>query len=107
MISYSLDVAPICERESGYRWVSSIRDQFSKRLNQPSERTLEFSAVLGISLANLYYLDKEWVAENLDEIFPHDNEAHWRSTFKGYVRYTRGIGCVIAFSGIMAIIPRP
>jgi hypothetical protein len=90
MISYSLDVAPICERESGYRWVSSIRDQFSKRLNQPSERTLEFSAVLGISLANLYYLDKEWVAENLDEIFPHDNEAHWRSTFKGYVRYTRG-----------------
>ena len=90
MISYSVRVAPISERESGSRWVSSIRDQFSKRLNQPSERTTEFSAVLGASLPNLCYLDKGWVRGNLDEIFPQDNEDHWRSAFKGYIRYTGG-----------------
>ena len=90
MISYSVDVAPISERESGYRWVSSIKDQFSKRLNQPSERTIEFSVVLGRCLPRLYSLDEGWVAENLDEIFPHDNEDHWRSAFTGYIRYTRG-----------------
>jgi hypothetical protein len=89
-ISYSVRVAPICERESGSRWVSSIRDLFSKRLNQPSERTTEFSTVLGASLPNLYYLDKGWVRGNLDEIFPQDNEDHWRSAFKGYIRYTGG-----------------
>ncbi|CVK33961.1 SIR2 family protein [Methanoculleus bourgensis] len=89
-ISYSVRVAPICERESGSRWVSSIRDQFSERLNQPSERTIEFSAVLGASLPDLYYLDEGWVRGNLDEIFPQDNEDHWRSAFKGYIRYTGG-----------------
>jgi len=90
MISYSVDVAPISERGSGHRWVRCIKDQFSKRLNQPSERTIEFSGVLGASLSSLYYLDEGWVTENLDEIFPHDNEDHWRSAFTGYIRYTRG-----------------
>jgi len=90
MVFYSVRVAPISERESGSRWVSSIRDQFSKRLNQPSERTIEFSAVLGASLPNLYYLDNGWVRGNLDKIFPLDNEDHWRSAFKGYIWYTRG-----------------
>ena len=90
MISYSMSVAPIIEKESGCRWVRSIKDQFSKRLNRPSERSLEFSATLGRYLPQLYYLDKEWVTENLDEIFPHDNEDHWRSAFMRYIRYTRG-----------------
>jgi hypothetical protein len=90
MISYSLRVAPISESKSGYRWVKSIKDQFDKRLNRPSERTIGFSAVLGRCLSKLYYLDKEWVTENIDKIFPQDNEDHWRSAFTGYIRYTRG-----------------
>ncbi len=85
MISYSVRVASINERESGSCWVSSIKDQFSKRLNPPSERTIEFSVVLGRCLSKVYYLDKEWVIENIDKILPQDDGNHWRSTFKGFI----------------------
>lgn len=90
MISYSLRIASISERETGFRWVSSIKDQFSKRLNLPSKRTIEFSVVLGMNLPRLYYLDEGWVRGNLDEIFLQDNEDHWRSAFRGYIHYARG-----------------
>lgn len=89
MISYSMGIAPIIERESGYRWVGSIRDQFVRRLSRPSERSLEFSVVLGRSLPQLCYLDEDWVTENLDNIFPRNDEDHWRLAFSGYIRYTQ------------------
>lgn len=89
MISYSLCVAAMNERRTGSRWVKSIRYQFSKRLKNPPERTTEFSVVLGAYLSRLYYLDKEWVTESIDEIFPRVNEEHWRSTFKAHIKYSK------------------
>ncbi|MCT8337795.1 hypothetical protein FKB36_09940 [Methanoculleus sp. Afa-1] len=87
MISYSMSVAPIIEKESGTRWVRSIRDRFVSQLGRPSERTLEFLAVVGRCLPQLCYLDEDWVTENLDAIFPRGDENHWRSAFRGYIRY--------------------
>jgi len=87
MISYSMSVAPMIEKESGYRWVRGIRDQFARRLSRPSERSLEFSTVAGRCLPQLCYLDKDWVTENLDAIFPQNDEGHWRSAFGGYLQY--------------------
>lgn len=89
MISYSVHVASISERETESRWVSSIRDQFSKRLNQSIERTVEFSAVVGMNLPKLYYLDKDWVTEYFDSIFPQDDDDNWIFAFKGHIQDTR------------------
>ena len=64
MISYSVRAASINERESGSRWVIASRS-FSKRLNQHPERTIEFSVVLEDAYRKVYYVDKEWVIENM------------------------------------------
>jgi hypothetical protein len=56
-----------------------------------AEPSLEFSIMLGGHLANLYYLDKKWVIENINRIFPNDNDAHWKAAFTGYLIYSRKV----------------
>ena len=46
---------------------------------------LEFSFTLGNYLPNLLYLDKEWVVDNIDHIFPQQDESHWEVAFSGYL----------------------
>ena len=44
-----------------------------------------FHFTLGYYLPNLLYLDKEWVLNNIDRIFPQQNESHWEAAFSGYL----------------------
>ncbi|GAH48688.1 unnamed protein product, partial [marine sediment metagenome] len=52
-----------------------------------TEPTLEFSVSLGKYLAYIYYLDKKWVTNNINRIFPKDNDLHWQAAFTGYLFY--------------------
>ena len=40
---------------------------------------------LAIVLFNLLYLDKKWVVDNIDCIFPQQDEPHWEAAFSGYL----------------------
>jgi len=88
MINYSLRYARLYKRENEERWVNSIKEDFTKRLNREIEPSLEFSVILGEYLANLYWLDKKWVTDNLNRIFPKDNDTHWKAAFTGYLFYS-------------------
>ncbi|RKU22560.1 hypothetical protein C6500_03400 [Candidatus Poribacteria bacterium] len=86
MMNYALRFARNNDIESkGCRWPYSIRVDFTKRLNRSVESSLEFSYTLGFYLPNLLYLDKEWVVENIDRIFPQRDEDHWQAAFSGYL----------------------
>ncbi len=88
MINYALRFARIHEDELGdCRWQQSIRADFTKRLDQNVEPSLEFSFTLGFYLPYLSYLDKQWVLERIDSIFPQHNEDHWQAAFSGYLRH--------------------
>jgi len=89
IISYSLYFARINEKPKGERWIPAIKEEFTKRLNRLSDKSLEFSVILGQFLPNLLYLDDEWVYDNIDRIFPKDNDLHWRIAFTGYLSYSR------------------
>ena len=62
-----------------------IKEEFDKRLDRNYDPSFEFSAVLGEYLLSLFWLDREWVEKNINNIFPKDNEKHWSIAFTGYL----------------------
>ena len=91
MVNYSLRYARLYRKEQEDRWVESIKADFDKRLNRDFESSLEFSVILGEYLPNLYYLDKRWVTNSINRIFPKDNEDYWKDTVTGYLSYSSRI----------------
>ena len=85
-INYSLRYARLRrDEEPTARWASAIKEEFTRRLDRSFDRSLEFSVTLGEYLPNLAHLDKDWVLTRIDEIFPKDNEKHWRAGMTGYL----------------------
>jgi hypothetical protein len=88
MINYSLRYARLHKKEQEDKWIETIKDDFTKRLDREVESTIEFSVILGEYLQNLYYLDKKWVDNNVNRIFLKDYETHWKAAFTGYLFYS-------------------
>jgi len=85
MVNYSLRYYRLHMNEDGVTWVTEIKDDFTKRLDKSVEPTVEFSTSIGEYLPYLYTLDKDWVRNNIDKIFPLDNAENWRAAFTGYL----------------------
>jgi len=73
------------KRENEERWAENIKKEFTNRLNREIESSLEFSVILGEYLLNIYWLDKNWVIDNINKIFLIDNDIHWKAAFTGYL----------------------
>ena len=89
MVTYVLRYARINNPKQEIGWPQAIREDFTKRLDRSIESSFEFSFTLGNYLPNLLYLDKEWVVDNIDRIFPQQDEYHWHVAFSGYLLYSR------------------
>jgi len=87
MVIYSLRYARVFSKSEKVRWPLSIKEEFDKRLNRNIEPSLDFSLTLGKYLANLAYLDMEWVESKINQIFLNDNENHWKAAIEGYLFY--------------------
>ena len=86
MIDYALRFARTSESEYiDCRWPYAIRANFTKRLDRSVESSLEFSYTLGFYLLDLLSLDEQWVFDNIDRIFPQQDEGHWQAAFSGYL----------------------
>lgn len=85
MVHYALRYARINNLKKEIHWPLAIREDFTKRLNRSVEPSFEFSFTLGHYLPNLLYLDKKWVINNIDRIFPQQDKSHWEAAFSGYI----------------------
>lgn len=85
MFNYSLCYARHFRKDLDSRFNEAIKKDFVKRLDPKNEPSEEFSLTLGKFLTNLCYLDKNWVKENINKIFPKENEIHWKAAFTGYL----------------------
>ena len=94
MVNYALRYARINSTEQGIRWTQAIRADFTKRLDRSVAPSFEFSFTLGNYLPNLLYLDKEWVVDNIDRIFPQQDASHWEAAFSGYLFCPRISECL-------------
>jgi len=91
VVSAVIDYSLRCMKERKTKRLQTIKGEFSRRLNRKFEPSLEFSVVLGERLLDLYRIDKNWVIENINKIFPKDDEQHWKAAFTGYLFFTRVI----------------
>lgn len=85
MVIYSLRYYRANKDKDGITWVTAIREDFTKRLAKSVESTIEFSTTIGEYLPYLYTLDKDWIRNNIDKIFPLDDAEHWNAAFTGYL----------------------
>lgn len=89
MVNYALQFARAHSEDQLDRWPQVVKADFTKRLDRNVEPSFEFSFTLGMYLTYLLYLDKAWLVDNIDRIFPKQDEYHWHVTFSGYLLYSR------------------
>ncbi|MDD5703475.1 MAG: toll/interleukin-1 receptor domain-containing protein [Dehalococcoidales bacterium] len=85
LVNYSLRVARLGGLTANPKWAGRVKDEFARRLDRTVEPDLRFLLTLGRYLPNLYYLDKQWVESNINQIFPKDIEDHWQAAMEGYL----------------------
>ena len=85
LINYSLRVARLSGPNVDVKWPQKVKYEFTRRLDPSIEPDLRFSLTLGRYLANLYYLDRQWVEDNINLILPKDKKDHWEAAIEGYL----------------------
>ena len=88
MVNYALQFARVHSDDQENRWPQAIKADFTKRLDRSVEPSFEFSFILGMYLTYLLHLDKAWLIDNIDHIFPQRDEYHWHMVFSGYLLYS-------------------
>jgi hypothetical protein len=89
LVNYSLRVARLSASTTGVKWPEKIKSEFNKRLDRAIEPDLRYSLTLGRYLAYFFYLDKQWVINNINLIFPQNIDDHWQAAMEGYLLHGR------------------
>jgi len=87
-ISYALHYARLYKKNEQRRWPDAIRNAFADRLDPATESPIDFWVTVGKYIPYLPFLDKEWVFEEIDRIFPQESEEHWVAAFGAYLSYS-------------------
>jgi len=89
MISYSLRNARINpDLAKADRWKKEIKEDFTNRLGN---ETSEFYFTLGQYFLSLYYLNKEWVHKNINNIFQKEDKLLCKSFIIGFFAYANKV----------------
>jgi hypothetical protein len=91
MLSCSLWYARSVAKDKQAKWPDKIKQDFTEKLNRRAEPAVDFSVTLGKYLRYLAVLDEKWVFENIERIFPKQDERHWRAGFGSYVSYSQRV----------------
>ncbi len=83
MITYSLRFAKLFRKDIVEKWAVPIKAYYQSALK--TNRTIEFEVSLGTFLPQLYYLDRAWVTENIDRLFPKEDSLIWEYGFSSYL----------------------
>uniref|UniRef100_A0A7V2ZKE6 Uncharacterized protein n=1 Tax=Ignavibacterium album TaxID=591197 RepID=A0A7V2ZKE6_9BACT len=62
-----------------------------KLINKQDDPSLAIHSIFGVYLANLAYLNYEWVKANIENIFPSESEKeiYWMTAWSGYINASR------------------
>src|SRR5699024_2646412 len=83
LIVYCLRYARNKQFIGNSRWKSTIKSELIKRLD--NDKAVELYVNLGEYLPNLYYLDQNWVNNNINNIFPKADIRMWEAAFTVYL----------------------
>ena len=90
LITYAVRKAKLDRSRTGEAIIeASVRDALTKRVNPQVDASRAVHSVFGQNLLRLYWLDKDWLVQHLDQVFPQaeDEESRWLfiSSWEGYV----------------------
>lgn len=89
LLNLSLRYARIHKETKQGLWLPNIKEIFNRRLDRKSEPSIDISVCLGGFLPNFNFLDQQWVNDNINLIFPKENEPHWQAAIDGYLSFVR------------------
>lgn len=97
LIIYSLRYSRVKSKEQKVKdlWPKNVKNYFNTTIRMGNELPWEFYTIFGRYLPNLHYLDEAWVKDNLDKIFPKNNEKLWIYAMAGYLSFVNKIYSVI------------
>ncbi|QHG90401.1 hypothetical protein CVO_00480 [Sulfurimonas sp. CVO] len=87
LINYALRYGRLNSSQK-IKWEDDIKEFFTKQLDENTEYSKSIFTILGDYLPNLKFLDKEWVNNNFNRIFPIENDDLWEIAISGYFLYS-------------------
>jgi hypothetical protein len=93
LIQYALHVARTGSQEQEQptqprsRMEDEVKGKLTEKLDKQVDSSLAVHSLFGKYLPNLHYLDEEWLASNLERIFPRRPEmaGYWEAAWDGYM----------------------
>lgn len=105
MYSHALRACRLSDRTQeghAHTW-TQLQPTFDKELNKCKDTNYEFSTLAGAYLANLDYMDHNWLQININQIFPQQFPANFACALEGlaYGPATRPIYSLLNANGII------
>lgn len=67
------------------KWESEIKNFFTEQLERDSRYSLYVFNILGDYLSHIRFLDRQWIEENMENIFPIKQDTLWQASFMSYM----------------------
>lgn len=84
LMSYALRYGRL-HSDIDIKWEEEIKSFFSIQLEKNNKYALYIYNILGEYIPQIRFLDKQWLEENMDIIFPIDNDYLWQASFMSYM----------------------
>ena len=85
IVNTNLRLARVNKFEEGNRWIPEFKTIFDSELPREKNSSSHFSGALGRYFINLYWIDKDWIEDNIDIIFPEANLDQWKYTMQSFL----------------------
>lgn len=90
LIHYALRYGRLNSSQS-VKWEDDIKKFFTEQLKENNIYSRSVFTILGRYFHNLQFLDKQWVFDNFNKIFPLENEQLWKASINAYFFYTNTV----------------
>lgn len=67
------------------KWEPEIKSFFTEQLERDNIYSLYVFNILGEYLSHIRFLDRQWIEENMDKIFPIEQNILWQASFMSYM----------------------
>ena len=84
LIGYALRYGRL-HSDRDVKWEPEIKNFFTKQLEHDDSYSLYVFNILGEYLSHIRFLDREWIEENMDNIFPIEQDTLWQASFMSHM----------------------
>ena len=84
LIGYALRYGRL-HSDRDVKWEPEIKNFFTEQLEYDDSYSLYVFNILGEYLSHIRFLDRQWIEENMDNIFPIEQDTLWQASFMSHM----------------------